>query len=114
MLNSEPGAERVASVLPEAVINAVNLAEVATKLAEAGLPTEEVLSILQALELSVIDFDQVLAYRVGELRRTTREGGLSLGDRACVAMAQSLRAPILTTDRSWSQLDLDVQVQVIR
>ena len=40
--------------------------------------------------------------------------GLSLGDRACLALALKLNLPALTTDRIWENLNLSVQVQVIR
>ena len=114
LVNGEPGMEAAERALPTAAISAVNLAEVTSKLAGAGVPADEIRLVLQALKLKVTDFDQVLAYRVGELRRITREHGLSLGDRACLATAQALRVPVLTTDRVWSQLDIGVEIRVVR
>ncbi len=112
LVNGEPGMEIVEHALPAAEISSVNLAEVTSKLAEAGVPADEILIVLQALKLNVVDFDQVLACRVGELRRTTRR--LSLGDRACLATAQALGVPVLTTDRNWSQIDIGVEIRVVR
>ena len=113
-LHREPGAEVVAEALGRAVISAVNLAEVATKLTERGASLSHIRRLVSALNVGVIDFDNVLSYRVAALRASTKEAGLSLGDRACLATAQSLGAAALTTDRSWTQVDAGVEIQVIR
>ena len=63
--------------------------------------------------LNIIDFDVNLAYLVGSLRPLTKGAGLSLGDRACLALAQRLGLPALTTDRAWKDLSLDIEVRVI-
>jgi PIN domain nuclease of toxin-antitoxin system len=44
----------------------------------------------------------------------TQGQGLSLGDRACLALARWLTATALTTDRAWSRLGLGVPIEVIR
>lgn len=114
LLNDEPGAAKVASLLPQAVISTVNLAEVAGKLAEAGMPEETIKTVLGELGVSVISFDEQLAFSTGFLRPTTSRYGLSLGDRACLALGQQLGRPVLTADRMWKTLKLDVDVQMIR
>ena len=38
----------------------------------------------------------------------------SLADRACLALAMRLGLPALTTDRAWAELDLPVEVVVLR
>ena len=113
-LHREPGAEVVAEALDRAVISAVNLAEVATKLTERGASLTHIRRVVSALKVGVIGFDNVLSYRVAALRESTKEAGLSLGDRACLATAQSLGAPALTTDRSWTRVEVGVEIQVIR
>ncbi len=114
LLNDEPGAERVASCLPTAVISTVNLAEVVSKLAEAGMPERTIQTVLGELGLRAIPFDETLAFRTGFLRPATSDYGLSLGDRACLALGQHLHQPVLTADRLWKTLKLDVGVQLIR
>jgi len=114
MLNDEPGAGTVASLLPQAVIGTVNLAEVVGKLAEAGMPEGMIKIVLGELGLAVIPLDEDLAFRTGLLRPATSDYGLSLGDRACLALGQHLRRPVLTADRIWKTLKLDVDIQVIR
>jgi ribonuclease VapC len=114
LLNEEPGSEAVAQAFPRAAVSAVNLSEVVAKLVEAGMPIEEVRRILEDLDLDVRPFDAEMAYSSGALRAATRTLGLSLGDRACLALGQFLGRPVLTTDRAWESLDLGVTVRPIR
>ena len=114
VLNGEAGADRVAQVLPSAVIGAANLAEVVTKLRERGLNAEEVEEVLGGLHLDVRPFTPAQAYATGHLRPATRALGLSLGDRACLALAAELGVPALTADQAWSSADVGVTVEVIR
>ena len=114
LLNGEAGAERVAEALPSAVIGAVNLAEVVTKLRERGLSAEEVEEALGGFNLDVRPFTAVQAYATGHLRQATRSQGLSLGDRACLALAVELGAPALTADQAWGKVDAGAAVEVIR
>jgi PIN domain nuclease of toxin-antitoxin system len=62
----------------------------------------------------VADFDAELAYRTGLLRRETRSFGLSLGDRACLALALREKLPVFTTDRRWRELRLGIEINVLR
>jgi ribonuclease VapC len=115
LLNGESGSEQVAGMIVEgAAISAVNLAEVVTKLSEIGMPEALIHEVLDSLGLEIIDFDFEQAYQVGLLRPLTRHAGLSLGDRACLALAKQLGLPALTTDRIWEHLAIGVIVQIIR
>ena len=114
VLRAEPGAERVEQRLEGAIIGAVNLSEVVAKLIEDGVPEPQIRLAIGRLELNVHAFDAEHAYLAGILREATRAFGLSFGDRACLALAQSLGAPALTADRSWSRLDLGIAIEVIR
>lgn len=114
LLNGEPGSERVLGALPTAVIGAANLAEVVSKLRERGLSADEVQDVLGSLPLDVRPLTAAQAYAIGHLRPTTRNHGLSLGDRACLALAAELGTPALTADQAWAGLDIDVEVELIR
>jgi PIN domain nuclease of toxin-antitoxin system len=115
LLNEEPGQEEVERVLISgAVVSAVNFSEVVARLADAGMPEAALREALEGLELNVVAFDRELAYRAGLLRGATREHGLSLGDRACLALAASNRCPAITADRAWESLDVGVAVRLIR
>ena len=114
LLNGEPGSERVVQALPSAVIGAANLAEVVSKLRERGLSVEEVQDVLGSLPLDVRPLAASQAYAIGHLRPATRTLGLSLGDRACLAVAAELSVPALTADQAWTELDIGVEVKLIR
>ena len=112
LINSEPGSERVAAVLPLAVISAVNLAEVATKVNELGADADRARAVLAPLHLSVVPFDEAAAYATGALRAITRGQGLSRGDRACLALSGSRGATALSTDKAWATVGKLVSVEV--
>ena len=114
LLNGEPGMAVVAEVLPRAVIGAVNISEAVAKLAEGGMPGSAIQEAIEGLRLNILPFDAELALAAGLLRPLTRSAGLSLGDRACLALGMRLQLPVLTADRIWAGLDLDVEVELIR
>jgi PIN domain nuclease of toxin-antitoxin system len=114
VLRAEPGTEQVEAHLGDASIGAVNLSEVVAKLAEDGVPETQIRQAIARLELEVRAFDEEQAYAASMLHKTTRGFGLSFGDRACLALADSLNALVLTADRSWSRLDLGIAIEVIR
>jgi PIN domain nuclease of toxin-antitoxin system len=114
LLNAEPGQEVVQRSIPGAAISAVNLSEVVAKLTEAGMSEEAVRSTLEDIEIDVHPFDRESAYRTGASRTATKKLGLSLGDRACIALGGQLQRPVLTTDRIWRDLELGLEIRVIR
>lgn len=113
LLLGEPGGEAVDANPGRAQLSTVNLTEVAQRLSDQW-PDDLVIGVLGELPCLVIDFDSAMAMRAGLLRRATRAKGLSLGDRACLALAESLSLPVLTADRAWAELDLGIEVVLIR
>jgi PIN domain nuclease of toxin-antitoxin system len=112
----ERGADAIRFAVAEAnvaAISAVNLSEIAAKLHDAGA-SHLIAAGLSALDLTVVAFDGADALAAGALRPATRPAGLSLGDRACLALAMRLDAPAITTDRAWAGLGLPVEVIVAR
>ena len=116
LLFEETGAEVVRAQLRTGVIGAANLAEVFAKLSDHGLPALEAVRAVAILGLEVAPMTEAQAQRSAELRPLTRSAGLSLGDRACLALAAELGAPAVTADRSWDTVagPAGVSVQVIR
>jgi ribonuclease VapC len=119
-LQGELGADVVATALIQgSVMSAINWAETLSKLAERGQPPEVVtLQLTEAgllhTALQIYPVDAGLACSIAQLRLPTRSLGLSLGDRACLALALVLNLPALTTDRIWTNLDLAISVRLIR
>jgi PIN domain nuclease of toxin-antitoxin system len=97
-------------------IHAVNLAEAASKLAQAGVPEAEIKNSFAELAIPVDEtFTEGQALACAELARKTRGLGLSLGGRVCLTVAGSTRATALTADRRWGQVEWpDLRVRVIR
>jgi PIN domain nuclease of toxin-antitoxin system len=114
LLNQEKGSEEISQFIEHAVISTVNLSEVIAKLADAGIPEDTIKQILSYLNLEVIPFNEEQALKAGILRPITKSIGLSLGDRACLALGISLNLPVITTDRLWSSLNLEIEVRVLR
>jgi ribonuclease VapC len=113
-LQNEPGAEEVAAVLSRSCISAVNLAETLSKLVEYGKPLDAVSYQMERLRIPVIPFDAEQAKLVASLWQATRVVGLSLGDRACLAVGLKTGLPVLTTERAWAQVKVGVDVGLIR
>ncbi|MCH8107912.1 MAG: type II toxin-antitoxin system VapC family toxin [Chloroflexi bacterium] len=119
-LQGETGAATVAEAITGgALISALNWAEVLSKVAEEGQDPEELVARLEAQGLlaravEVVPLTEADATIIARLRLPTRSAGLSLGDRACLALGMRLHVPVLTADRSWAGLDLDVEVRLLR
>jgi ribonuclease VapC len=119
-LRDESGADVVAdSVAAGAVISTVNLGEVLSRVADRGADAARVAR--QMTDRGLLDgaiavepFTSADAIEVARLRPLTRDHGLSLGDRACLALARRLGAPVLTADSAWSKLDLPIKLRQIR
>lgn len=104
LIRNEPGADTVKAVLPDSSISAVNLSEVIAKMADLGMGADLIDAVMGPLQLPAIPFDAAQARIAGLMRPTTRPLGLSLGDRACLALAEQSGATAITTDRAWSAL----------
>lgn len=114
MLQNEPGSERVEAVIEDALLCAANLSEVLSKLMDKGASASEATLIVGSLPCRTSAFDFEMALHCGQLRGSTRTAGLSLGDRACLALAAREGLPVLTTDRAWASVKVGVDIDVIR
>jgi ribonuclease VapC len=110
----EPGGDVVREAMRSSRISAVNYAEVLTHLVEMGLPPSEARFTVEVMAFSVVAADQSTATTAGLLHEKTRRTGVSLGDRFCLALALETGLPVLTTDRIWKDLDVGVEVILIR
>lgn len=112
LLRNEPGADTVERVLDGSVMSCVNLAEVLQKAEQHAVDVEGLEYDLEALGVGFTPFDTPTARSTAELWSSGR--GLSLGDRACLALAASIDGVALTADRRWADAGVDVQVELIR
>jgi PIN domain nuclease of toxin-antitoxin system len=119
-LRDEPGAAVVADAIADgALISTVNLAEVLSHVAARG--TDPIALARQLVEEGLLDgaievepLTRDDAIEIARLRPLTSAAGLSLGDRACLALSRRTRSPALTADRAWNRLDLGVELRQIR
>jgi PIN domain nuclease of toxin-antitoxin system len=114
LLKREPFDRFEPTRLFRTTISAVNLSEVLEGLCSGGLNELEAHAAVAELDLRVVDFDELQARLTAHLRSRTAAAGLSLGDRACLALGVILGCPVVTADRTWAGLDLRVKVVLIR
>lgn len=114
LLFEEDGAEQVAARLPGAMVSAVNYSEVVAKLVDRGMPADEIVPLMADLDVELVPVDRAQAEAAGLLRAATRARGLSLGDRACLALALGRGGVALTADRAWADLDAGVAIELVR
>jgi ribonuclease VapC len=115
ILNQEPGAEKLTpELLSAAVTSTVNLAEVLGKLVSRGLNPDDAWEASMSPIRDAVAFTSEHARQTSDLVAQTRRLGLSLGDRACLALGLVLKAPVYTADKSWKKLKVNARIHVIR
>ncbi len=111
---NEPGDLVVLPLLKGGLLSTVNSTEVHTRLVLRGIDADFAWRRVMAFGCEISFFDDVQARLAGELAPQTRPYGLSLGDRACLALAIQRKATVYTTDAAWKNLNLGIEIQVIR
>jgi ribonuclease VapC len=114
MLHAERGADTVEASLENGAISTVNWSEVQQRALTRGADVSGLRGEMEAVGLEIAPFTVEDAEQAAALWLPTRHLGLSLGDRACLALAFRLGLPALTADRAWLELDLDFEVRAIR
>ncbi|MBV8208079.1 MAG: type II toxin-antitoxin system VapC family toxin [Acidobacteria bacterium] len=115
LLGGEPGSEHLTpELLSNAICSTVNLAEVQSKLVSQGIAREDAWEAATSPIREAADFTPAHAELAGTLMLQTRSLGLSLGDRACLALALTAGGAVYTADSSWKKLKLRIPVRVIR
>jgi ribonuclease VapC len=115
LINSEPGADKLTpEIMSAAATSTVNLAEVHGKLVQRGFSLDDAWTAANWAIHEAVAFTAEQAKTAGDLVLQTRSLGLSLGDRACLALGIALHAPVYTADRAWKDLRLGIRIHVIR
>jgi PIN domain nuclease of toxin-antitoxin system len=111
---NEPGGEKIVDLLQGGLLSTVSLAEIHTRLLLDGRPADFAWNRILSMGFEVCFFDDEQARLAAEMIGKTRPFGLSLGDRACLALAIQRKAKVYTTDRVWKNFALGIDVEVIR
>jgi ribonuclease VapC len=114
LLQNEAGGAKVGTLVYGALLSAVNLCEIYSKLIQRGVPGPLSWGRIVSLQCDVRPFTAEQGRVAAELVQTTRPFGLSLGDRACLALAVEHKARVYTADRAWKNLSLGIEIEVIR
>ena len=113
-IHKEKGGDIVEQNIDHCVISAVNWSEVLQKLERAGIDTDQIESALKALGLEVLDFTDEEARITSKLWKPSKTLGLSLADRACLATGIHLNIKVITADKAWAEMEIDIEIVLIR
>lgn len=113
-LQDERGSGNVEKVLHDSVISAVNWSEVVQKASVHGINIHGIKEDLEAIGVAIAPFTAEHGESAGLLWKETSKHGLSLGDRACLALGLAMNAPVLTCDSAWKKLKLDIDIRILR
>jgi len=113
VLHQEPGADKAIACFPDSIVSSVNAAEVLAKLTEKSNDVDRAIEAFELLQLTIVDFDYAHATKSAELRPLTKNLGLSLGDRSCLALAILSDATAVTADKTWRRIKF-CSVEMIR
>ena len=113
-IQREPGGDALLDGSVKWMLSSVNFAEAVSVLVRKGYPRRDARQSIDAFDIRIVDFDRGLAEDAGALIAQTKSFGLSLGDRACLALAARENVPVLTADRAWEGVQAGVTIQFIR
>jgi ribonuclease VapC len=114
LMQAEKGWEVVDDLIREqqCVASCVNIAEVGTRMIDKGLAPSQLERTLKELDIQPVDFDLEQSILCAELRLSTKFAGLSLGDRACLALTKLMGGTAVTSDRAWLDIAEVTQIKV--
>jgi ribonuclease VapC len=114
LFRNEPGADAVERLLDGSAMSAVNLSEVIQKTAQHQVPTDGLEFDLESLGVEIVPFGVLHARAAADIWEAWPKAGLSLGDRACLALTQALGGEAITADRSWAKLKGRIAIRTLR
>lgn len=114
LINNEAGAQQVEPLISKSIVSAVNFSETLAILEPHGIKTKEGSHLLRAMIKDIIPFTAEHALISSEIYLACQAKGLSLGDRACLALGISSNTPVITADRVWQELSININIRCIR
>jgi PIN domain nuclease of toxin-antitoxin system len=111
---NEAGSATVMKHRANAFISTANQMEVISKFLRFEIALEESDFFLSETFPTVITFDKHQATLAAEIHQSHRQHQLSYADSSCLALAKLQGIRVLTGDRNWTTLPLEVGVQLIR
>ena len=113
-LAKEEGTEIVERHLPFSVISTVNHTEIYSYFIRNGYTFNEAKQLIDPLGYELVDYDVEQSQIAAQLLPKTKALGLSLADRACLALAKSRNLPVMTSDKKWKDLNIGVKIKLFR
>ncbi len=115
LIKNEKGANIVEGLLGQIIMSSINVSEAAAILLDSKMTLEECQACLLPFISSIMPFDERFAFQTARLKSQTKSKGLSLGDRACIALGIQLQLPIYTADKIWRELNINgADIRLIR
>lgn len=114
LVNKESGWEVMEPYADAMVMSAINISESICAMRDKAIPDAKIDAVIATMVMEIAVFDAYQASKTADLRKYTKSFGLSLGDRACIALGMERKLPIFTADKIWSKCDLDADIRVIR
>ncbi len=114
LLLKEAGHEKITERLNGSLISSVNFSEVLARLLRQQIAPREAAPRIAELGINVVAFDQEQATIAAEIREHARAAGLGLADCCCLALALHQQLPVLTADRIWKSLGLEIDIELFR
>jgi PIN domain nuclease of toxin-antitoxin system len=115
LAQEEKGAEIIKPLLKFTVMSTVNIAESLTALQRSNIEPDDAMNLINDIISCIIPFDLDQAAEAARLNQLVKHKGLSLGDRACIAVGIKLEIPIYTADKAWAELNIDkANIKLIR
>ncbi|KJV91651.1 type II toxin-antitoxin system VapC family toxin [Rickettsia bellii] len=106
LLKKETGYKLIEEIIANSSISSVNLSELVSVLVRTNIPMHEIDKIITDIVPTIIPFSKEIAIEAGKLTSFTKQYGLSLGDRACIATGMYHNMIIYTTDKIWAELKI--------
>ncbi len=114
VMNHEPGADIVRVSIVGSLMSAVNYSEVMKKTIERSIAVSSLHALIETASIEIVTFDRALAEASAELYPETKAHGMSLADRACLALGIQRKLMVLTAERKMRIKTLPITVKLIR